>query len=205
MAANVLISDPIAQLLEHQILPFVISAERLWRRPEYLIYTFYSYTREVLGAFAGLGLAGPVVMWAQLLKDGKVADGHASTAVPTGISLGIVALIIVLRVVFSKRDLEKRSVLAETCRKEFQSLNTRIIASLARQDVGGELAKMRNEAADIYRRHSGDGSYPWAIAEPGIEPIVRQRLQYMLKQIVQPLGAPESIEVPRGQRMAVGH
>ena len=183
--------DPnIIQQLQVQILPFIIRAERLWRRPEYLAFSVYSYLRAVLAAVVGAGISAPILNFLNSLTSAAPESSQATRAgiaqVPEGLTwvgLSIVVLLIGVQTYFAKREVEKRWVLAQSCRKEFRGLNTRAVQAMGSPDVVNQLAKIRNEVSTIYGRHYIEDSWPYPASEPGIDPLVEARLRDMVKQL----------------------
>lgn len=47
--------------LKNQIVPYIISAEQLWRFPAYILFALYSYSAAVVAAIAGAGLLPPML------------------------------------------------------------------------------------------------------------------------------------------------
>jgi hypothetical protein len=184
----------IQQRLRTQVLPFIISAERLKYYPPYLAFNIYAYLQALLAAIVGAGLSAPVLNFFNGIlspeKGTAAATGKSAVQIaeiPPSLTWTAIVLAVVLiaaRTYFTRADLERKWVLAESCRKEFSKLNTELVAALlSGGNVEGQVETKRTAVATIYQRHNAEGSWPYAITEPGIEPQVETRLQFMMKQL----------------------
>jgi hypothetical protein len=186
---SILRNSAVEQQLRSHILPFVITAERLGRFPGYFSFRIYSYLKDFLTAVAGAGILPPVLNALAKIVGGEGGGGSALEVakVPpwlSWIALGVAVTLIGLRVYFSREDVEKRWVLAQSCGREFRKLNVRLVNILnTAPDLEYQIKGIRNEVATIYQRHTSEESWPYVITEPGIEELVEQRLQVMLQQL----------------------
>jgi len=168
----------VVRKIANEILPWLVSAEVLAKKPLYRAHTVYSWTRDVLAGLSGFGLSHPL---AKLITGESTDMGSALGKMPfwlyflTGFS---VIAWVALKTYVTRDDGEKRAMLAMSCRKEFMSINLRLRGALQQQNPLVPLAALQAEVTAIVDRHIAEGSWHFPVDDilaPDIHEDVRRR------------------------------
>lgn len=151
----------VVRKLAHEILPYVISAERLRRVPRYVAWYTFTWVRDILAFLSGTGAAGHTT-WKAVAGDAPLPP--TLVGLPTGIAVVIAvvaAAYAVLRAIVARDDGEKKAVLATSCRRDFQILGRRLRTALGKSDPMPDLVSLQAEIHAVVDRHMGEGSWPF--------------------------------------------
>lgn len=169
------IKDDIKQRLE-LLLPYIISSERLKWQPFYIICKVNTYSRDVLTAIVGLGVVPPVFgLISNALSGKEFGKGEAqnifATLAPAWLIVVLLVVIFsaVMRVYVTTEQVEKRAVLARSCRNEFRALSSRLHFALQTNDPKSEIIQIQNEVTKTVHRHITEESWPWLGHAPGTD------------------------------------
>ncbi len=149
----------VVRKLANEILPWLVSAEVLAKKPLYRAHGVYSWTRDILAGLSGFGLSHPL---AKLITGESTDMGKALGSMPfwlyilTGFS---VLAWVTLKAYVTRDDGEKRAMLARSCRKEFMSINLRLRSALQQPRPLKDLTVLQTEVTAIVDRHIAEGSW----------------------------------------------
>lgn len=133
----------IRRKLEHNILPYVICAERLNKSTDYYLYHSYNHSKELVSIASGVGISGPI---ASIYKSERIEFGGLPI-------IGIVGIILVglLRYFGGREELAKKIIGQNRIRN--QSKSVRLELNEALQEDNPELVLQK--LIEIQQKISG--------------------------------------------------
>lgn len=175
------VDGELTKQLQDQLVPFIVSAEKLWLRPDYLLFAVYWYLEAVIAATAGAGILPPLLRWSEFLVN---PDLHSVKAPYLPSYAVIMAIIFVVgRIYIGRAGLEKRAVLAEVCADEFRELNTELFIAATSGRLKSELPSAIDSALDIVKRHQRAGSWPYNPFAHNITAATERRTAEIIKSM----------------------
>ena len=147
--------------LRQAIIPYVILAERLKWRALYLAYTVYAYSHDFLSALAGAGISFPLTR----IATGKNIDLPSSIQeMPMPLAITTVLSVfgwIVLKVIVTRNDGEKRATLARNCRKDFRSFLNTLENECQKNNPMPGLTRLAQQIQQTVQRHIAEDSWSY--------------------------------------------
>lgn len=181
---------PVRRVLRRDVLPYLISAQRLKRQWFYTLHTVFGYTTDLVVALAAVGISTPLLALAGTISDTQKEVGGGAIpgilgglpawlVIPTGI--GILTWIL-LRVTFNREDGQKRAVLAKSLLLSIRQAEANLPAILSKADPMPELTVMLEKTIrPPIDRNIQEQSWPWTPFAPDIEAEVTKRLDDLCK------------------------
>ncbi len=166
------------------LFPYILSSEKLIWRPFYVTYKLYTYSRDILTAVVGLGVVSPVFKLLASALSGEKVTGESAQSLSRDLPalwfvvvLAAAIISAVMRVYVTTEQVEKRAVLAKSCRREFRGLSSRLYFALQTENPKSEIIDIQNEVTQTVRRYIGEDAWPWQGVAPGTEAAGRVRAQ----------------------------
>lgn len=174
---------PVIRKLANDIMPWFVSAEELAKKPLYRAHAAYSWTRDILAGLSGFGMGHPL---AKAITGESTDIGVALRDMPPWLYIltGASAVMwVVLKTYVTKDDGEKRAMLARGCRKEFMSLNLRLMEALQDPHPIHAMTEIQAEVMAIVDRHIAEGSWHFP-NDDVLAPDIHERVQVRTSRLV---------------------
>jgi hypothetical protein len=174
---------PVRQILERQIIPYLVSSKKLKRQPFYIVYNMHVYSRDILAGLIGVGLSTPIMVVAAKAL-GSDAGGNATlqslsgTMSPLWLTVVVIAAIalVSLKVYVNRSNADERAILTKTCEREMLTASANLFSVLDETDPMNALIAIKNNMVEIKLRHAQ--TWPWDYEPaPGIDQEVQARVQ----------------------------
>jgi hypothetical protein len=146
---------------------------------------------ELAAALVGIGISPPILA-VFTGQEGQHATVSSATAAAAPITIAAAVLWMLLKVIVTRQNGEKRSVLARSCRREFRGLAITLRDELAKENPMPGLEKIQKDIAAIVQRNVAEDSWPWEGPASRIARRVQKRLDRLCTEFEQGwLSAPE--------------
>jgi hypothetical protein len=176
---------PVKAKLRTSILPWLESAKLLHKQWFYRLHVIFGYATDIT---IGLGAVGISLPLAQALTQPSNNTGGTNVSVFTSlpqnstwlyyITAGFVVVWVLLRVVFTREDGQKKAVLAISCSQTMKQIETALYRVLAQPNPMDVLNKIiLEELGPTIDRNSQEKSWPWHGPAPNIDIVVEQQLK----------------------------
>ena len=185
--------------IQHQIVPYIISADLLPKLPQYTLFRVYSYLRALLAGIVGLGIAPPVIAYLNRVAETSPQAGQTPVTVPPGLNYVAITAAILLTafaIYVNQTNLDKRAVLADSCSAEFRGLYAKLLQLAARSDVS-QLDALSNQIATVVQRHIAEKDWVFEhVIAPGIAEQARSMTDDVLSRFPPPPSAGSGAAAP---------
>jgi len=166
--------------LKYEIVPYLLTADRLRTWRPLRIYTFYVYFGEVFVLLAGFGLANPIMTFLTNGSVNNVTQASDKLTVIHFLGSGYAALVGiclllgwgVLKFYVRREELEKRCNLLKSCILQCAQFNAKLHRAVAEEEPMGELKEIDERMADLVVQNILERAWPYNGPEPGIQPLV---------------------------------
>jgi hypothetical protein len=160
---------------------YTVSARHIKRGWFYILFSFYTWTSDLIVALAGIGIAHPLLT--------RAATASAQSPTPQAIPLtansllsyGVILAVVwvVLKVIVTRENGLKRGTLMSSCVTEMLSERSRLERhALQQADPMPVLEDIEKKLSAIYDRHNQEGSFPYLGGfAPGIDAEVKQEVE----------------------------
>ncbi|PJA32339.1 MAG: hypothetical protein CO187_04505, partial [Zetaproteobacteria bacterium CG_4_9_14_3_um_filter_53_7] len=176
---------PVKRALERDVIPYIVSGRNLRKQWFYQLHYVFGYTTDIVASFAAVGIGAPIfdIINADA-KPEKIQS--ALLQVPSSLFVPVVLIFIawvVLRVIFSKEDGQKRAVLAKSCLKSLDVAEAKLHKVLSQPnpmpDLIELLEKQIRQPAD---RALVEGAWPWLPFAPDCDDEISNMLDKLCQR-----------------------
>jgi len=169
--------------LRYEMLPYLVTAQRLKAWPPMRIYATYLYAAELFVLLAGFGVATPVMRFLSGNPAGS-GDAKQQTIVEflgSGYMafLSLVLLVIwgLLKFYVKTEDLPKKCNLLQSCISQCAGFGVQIRRAVADPNPMPTLIVIQAKLSDLVERNVAEGAWPYDGPEPGIQSLVDQQYE----------------------------
>jgi hypothetical protein len=153
---------PVRVKLRLGILPYLVQADRLRRRPIYVTYVGYIYVHDFLAALVGFGFSTPLL---KVLGGAEADTPHAAALLSPSrwLPLTVICLIAwaALKVVIAQSDAAKKVPLQRSCRRECQVFRRRLTEILLDPAPIARLNDVQRDINAMVDRLIAEGAWPF--------------------------------------------
>lgn len=169
---------PVAQKLQRDVVPYLVSADQLVKRPVFVAYSVYSIIGEFLTGLAGVGLAPPLLK----TMSGSPPAETGDRAWMTPLAVVLLVAWVLLRIAATSNEGAKRATLMRSCRREVQQVRARLARELSAPEAMTALEAIQKEISALVDRHIAEGSWPWSPVHPRADELAAPEVERLVRK-----------------------